>query len=107
MIASAIIEQLHDLGVSVRLNGSKVRMEPGSKVPPGLLAEVRQHKTEIVQELNQSYGDGQAPPLDRPPETEQELRRWMDYTADPKRFAERLEQGGVSREVVQFFGVGR
>ena len=35
--------------------------------------------------------DGQAPPLDRPPKTEQELRRWMDHTADPEVFARWLE----------------
>jgi hypothetical protein len=33
-------------------------------------------------------GDGQLPPLDRPPETEMELRRLMDYLADPVAFAQ-------------------
>ena len=36
-------------------------------------------------------GDGEAPPLDRSPLTEQGLRRWMDYTADPEVFARWLE----------------
>ena len=58
MIASAIIEQLHELGVSVHLNGQKVQMKPGSKVPPYLLAEVRTHKAEIIQELRPVQGDG-------------------------------------------------
>lgn len=31
-------------------------------------------------------GDGQAPPLVRPPETEQELRRLIDHLADPENF---------------------
>ena len=37
------------------------------------------------------FADGQLPPLDRPPQNEQELRRWMDHTADPEAFARWLE----------------
>ena len=37
------------------------------------------------------FADGQLPPLDRPPKTEQELRRWMDHTADPEVFVRWLE----------------
>jgi hypothetical protein len=33
-------------------------------------------------------GDGQLPPLDRPPATETELRRLIDYLADPVAFAQ-------------------
>ena len=51
MNALAIIEELHELGVSVHLNGQKVQMKPGSKVPPYLLAEVRQHKAKLIDEL--------------------------------------------------------
>jgi hypothetical protein len=32
------------------------------------------------------YGDGQLPPLDRPPATETELRRLIDYLTDPVAF---------------------
>ena len=80
MDASAIIEQLHELGVTVDLNGPKVRLQPGSKVPPDLLAEVRQHKDEIIQELR------------RPPDSEEELRRLIDHLADPENFAAWLER---------------
>ena len=38
------------------------------------------------------FADGQLPPLDRPPQNEQELRRWMDHTADPEAFARWLER---------------
>ena len=61
------------------------------RVPEGLLSDVRQHKAEIIQELRRSYGDGQPPPLDRPPETEQELRRLIDHLADPEAFTRWLE----------------
>jgi len=37
------------------------------------------------------FADGQLPPLDRAPQTEQELLRWMDHTADPEAFARWLE----------------
>ena len=33
------------------------------------------------------HGDGLPPPLDRPPETEMELRRLIDYLATPENFA--------------------
>ena len=36
------------------------------------------------------FADGQLPPLDRPPQNEHELRRWMDHTADPEAFAQWL-----------------
>ena len=36
-------------------------------------------------------GDGQPPPLDRPPDTEMELRRLIDRLADPVAFAAWLE----------------
>ena len=90
MNASAIIEELHELGVSVQLNGQKVQMKPGSLVPPDLLAQGRRNKSEIIKELRR-YGDGRLPPLHRPPADETELRRCMDYTADPEKFAERFE----------------
>jgi hypothetical protein len=34
----------------------------------------------------EGYGDGQLPPLDRPPATETELRRLIDYLTDPVAF---------------------
>ena len=50
------------------------------------MAEAKAHKQELIEELTVTYGDGQSPPLDRPPATEQELRRLMDYIADPDTF---------------------
>ena len=92
MDAIEVLDRLHDLGVTVQVNGPKVRLEPASKVPADLLNEVRAHKAEIIQELRQPYGDGQPPPLNRPPGTEQELRRLIDHLADPENFAAWLER---------------
>ena len=92
MTSTEVLDRLHDLGIEVRLNGPKVVLRPGSKVPADLLDEVRAHKAEIIQELRQPYGDGQPPPLDRPPRTEQELRRLIDHLADPVIFAEWMER---------------
>jgi hypothetical protein len=36
--------------------------------------------------LRKRYGDGVLAPLDRPPATEQELRRLVDHLADPECF---------------------
>ena len=41
--------------------------------------------------LSSPVGDGQAPPLNRPPVNEQELRRLIDKLADPEAFARWLE----------------
>ena len=61
-------------------------LRPGSRIPSTLLLKIRHHKHELIQELTTTYGDGQSPPLDRPPATEQELRRLMDYIADSDTF---------------------
>ena len=86
MTAVEILGRLNDLGVSVRVNGNKVRVAPVSAVPGELLAEAKAHKQELIDELTVTYGDGQPPPLDRPPATEQELRRLMDYITDSDTF---------------------
>ena len=79
MDATMILNELHDLGITVQASGQKVQLRPGSKVPASLLAEVRQHKDEIINELR------------RPPETEDELRQLIDHLADPENFAKWLD----------------
>lgn len=86
MDAAGVLDRLTDLAINARVDGERLFLSPVDLVPADLLAEVRQHKAEIIQELRPAYGDGQVPPLDRPPETEVELRRWMDYTSDPENF---------------------
>ena len=88
--AIELLEQLRSRGVSVFIDQDELVLRPGNKVPADLLPEVRQHKAGIIDRLR-AVGDGQPAPLDRPPKTEQELRRWMDHTADPEAFARWLE----------------
>ena len=90
MTATEVLSRLAELGVTTQLSGDKLLLEPGSKVPSDLRNEVRQNKAEILSTLRRA-GDDETPPLDRPPQTEQELRRWIDYTADPEVFARWLE----------------
>ena len=91
MNAKAILNRLSKLGVTASAQCGNIAIRPASKVPPELKAEVRFNKSELLAILAQSLGDGHAPPLDRPPKTEQELRRWMDHTADPEVFVRWLE----------------
>ena len=86
MTATEILSRFKELGVSIRLDGDMVRVAPVSKVPDDLLAEAKAHKAEIVHQLRPAYGNGLPPPLGRPPETKQGLRRWIDYTADRENF---------------------
>ena len=90
MNAADVLDRLAELGINAWTAGEKLLLEPGSKVPPELFEEVRQHKTEILFALRR-IGDGQAPPLDRPPATQQELRRLVDHLAEPEAFTRWLE----------------
>jgi hypothetical protein len=88
--AQEIINTLSDLGVVIRVQEENLLVTPKSKVPAGLVDSLRQHKAEIMSLVCQrkaQVGDGQLPPLDRPPETEMELRRLTDYLADPVAFS--------------------
>ena len=86
MEAIELLDHLRACGVSVLVDREELVLRPASKIPPNLLEEVRQHKAAIVHELSQRYGDGVLPPFARPPATEQELRRLMDYIADSDTF---------------------
>ena len=87
MQAAEILMVLKEVGATVRVNGDALRVEPRSRIPAELVPEIRRRKFEIMELLtDQPGGDGQAPPLDRPPQTEQELRRLIDHLADPEAF---------------------
>ena len=86
MTGLEILDCFRELGVEVELIGDMVQVTPLAKVPSGLMAEAKAHKAEIVCELQRPFGDKCSPPMDRPPETEQELRRLIDYTNDPASF---------------------
>jgi hypothetical protein len=58
MTPEAILKCLGELGISARARGDKLRVEPGSRVPPELVSEIRQHKQGILELL------GEAPSAD-------------------------------------------
>ncbi len=89
--AAAVLKRAQEVGLVVWLEDDDVLVE-GSPTPEALATVeiLKEHQVEVATYLRQ-YGDGQLPPLDRPIANEQELRRWMDWTADPKRFAQWLE----------------
>ena len=88
--AIELLEQLQSCGVSVSVDQDELVLRPGNKVPADLLPEVRQHKAGIIEQLR-AVGDGQPPPLDRPPKTEKELRRVIDHLAEPEAFERWLD----------------
>jgi len=46
--ATQIIETLTQLGVTLRANGDRLRIEPASRVPADLLLRIREAKPEIL-----------------------------------------------------------
>ena len=52
MDATAVLERLDRLGVSVQLDGPDLILRPGFRVPPELVGEVRAHKAQIVAALS-------------------------------------------------------
>ena len=57
MNAVEVVETLLNLGVSLRSDGSKLLLEPGSKVPPELVSDIRRYKPEILQLLGSPSDD--------------------------------------------------
>ena len=51
MSAPALLERLHSLGVSVRVDGDALRVKPASRVSPDLMEALRQHKAEVLRLL--------------------------------------------------------
>ena len=48
-----IFEQLEHLGVTVTVEGDKIVLEPGSRVPSDLLTTIREHKPELLARLTE------------------------------------------------------
>ena len=83
MTSGETLAELERLGVVLEPNGDKLRYRaPQGALTPELREAITENKAEIISTLRR-VGDGEVPPLDRPLRHEQELRRWMDYTADP------------------------
>ena len=73
-------------------NGDRLELAFPDDFPVILIEDLKQRKAELLSTIRRyMVGDGQAPPLDRSPATEQELRRLIDHLADPEVFARWLE----------------
>lgn len=53
MLAVEVLERLHELGVSTEVSENTLLLRPGSRVPPGLVAALREHKAELLHVLKQ------------------------------------------------------
>lgn len=51
MTAHDLIQQLRDYGFKVRANGQHVTVAPASELSPEFIAQIKQHKPEILVEL--------------------------------------------------------
>jgi hypothetical protein len=89
--ALIVLERAQKAGLTVWLDGGDLKAK-GQPTPQAKAAVecLNEHKAEVITYLR-VHSDGQPPPLDRPPANEQELRRWMDWTADPERFTRWLD----------------
>ena len=91
MTTDELVAEANRLGIALTSNGEKLRVEaPTGALTDELRQALGEHKTEILARLR-PVGDGQPPPLDRPPVTEQELRRLIDHLAEPEAFTRWLE----------------
>jgi hypothetical protein len=50
--AVELLEKVKALDVTLTRSGDKLLLEPGSKVPPDLVSQIREHKTEILAHLS-------------------------------------------------------
>ncbi len=48
MTAVDVLDELTSLGITATASGQKLLLAPGSKVPQELLAEVKEHKSELL-----------------------------------------------------------
>lgn len=51
MHVTAILDRLNSLGVSVTMSGDRLLLEPGSRLPPELVEEIKAYKQEILLHL--------------------------------------------------------
>ena len=74
---------------------NKLKKEGKLKATPEVapIGDPRGYERNEINEITpRTYSDGQLPPLDRPPETEQELRRLISHLADPENFVAWMER---------------
>jgi TubC N-terminal docking domain len=91
MDATDVLQQLHDLGISVRADGDNIVVSPASKIPAEVKPAIREHKSAILARLRPGC-DEEHLLLDHPPTTREELVLLMEQLADPQAFARWLER---------------
>ena len=62
MLATEILTALQEAGATTRVNGEKLVVEPGNKVPPELVPEIRRNKSKIMQLIAQTTLEGKLTP---------------------------------------------
>ena len=88
MTGPELLREVLSWGGEVWANGDRLELAFPDDFPVILIEDLKQRKAELLSTIRRDMvGDGQAPPLDRPPATEQELRRLIDHLADPEAFA--------------------
>ena len=65
MNTTEVLDRLTQLGITARTAGEKLLLEPGSKVPADLMAEVKEHKSDIVSHLRREESAERSALLDR------------------------------------------
>jgi hypothetical protein len=92
MTPRELLAECHRRGIALEPSGETLHYRsPKGALSEDLKAALVERKSEILALLRPA-GDGQPPPLDRPPETEMELRRLIDHLANPVLFSEWLER---------------
>lgn len=92
MTATEILAETARLRIVLTPNGDNLHVDaPKGALTPELKQALVENKRQILFSLRDRVGDGLPPPLDRPPETEMELRRLIDHLEDPVAFTAWLE----------------
>jgi hypothetical protein len=61
--ASEVLRSLAELGVKVRIEGGRLKLRPGNKIPDDLVEDIRTCKSEIIDLLTRELRlPGKAPP---------------------------------------------
>jgi hypothetical protein len=55
--AVTLLKRLHHLGVTVMVNGDHLRLKPGSRLTPDLVAALRELKPQVLAELDKERQD--------------------------------------------------
>ena len=88
MTALETLLELRNRGVVLEADGDQLHYTaPTGMLTEDLTQEVKENRSDIISILrDRKIGDGKIPPLDRPPQTRQELERLIDYTDDLDNF---------------------